>query len=397
MEVQEDKVIVMCQDGTFVNVPRKEHDMPVIGEFVSYRMKKSPLLHWNGKLALPLVSITAILLLVIFNYPFSPTNQQAYILAIDINPSMEVVLDEDFKVLDIVGLNEDANRVIADLDVEGKNIGTAINEIVVQLIDENYLSQDTSANVTTTLIDLQETDQGGLSKDADIVKELFSESFIKNHVSGNIEVYQEKEKYYQEAKGVSLSINSYRLYQQMIENEEEVELEEAQKKPIKELNQMAEKSKEIEKHKQKESTFSQDKKEKVQETEEEYQTPLNSKGNAIEKSTKSEPSKQQIKKKENIDKPENNKKSTAEKTQKSSVKASENELVPSQNEASPNSENKNESEAKDPASSISEEKQQNQHDPSSSKQGRAKAEDTRNKEKELPQQQVNEDKSNNKK
>ncbi len=238
MEVQEYQIVLMCDDGTFRNVPRDKHDIPVIGEYVTYRVKKSPLLQWNRKQVLPLVALAAILLVAIMNLSLFQPQQQVYLFAVDINPSMEISLDEDLHVIDINGLNDDANRVIKDLDVKGKPIDKVINDMVVRLKDEQYLSADTPAIITATWIGLQDH---SISNELRSVEKIFSHSLGENHVEAEMEVYVENEQYYKEAKEVNLSVNSYRLYQEMINDEVVVDINEVQNKSIKEIRQMAEK------------------------------------------------------------------------------------------------------------------------------------------------------------
>ncbi|MFD2655551.1 anti-sigma factor domain-containing protein [Gracilibacillus thailandensis] len=238
MEVQENQVVLMCDDGTFRNVPHDQHDIPAIGEYVTYRVKKSPLLLGNRKQVLPLVALAAILLFAIMNVSLFQPQQPAYLLAVDINPSMELSLDEDLDVIEITGLNEDANRVIKDLDVKGQDIDKVINEIVVRLKNDKYLSADTPAIITATWIELQDH---SISKDLRSVEEIFNHSLGENHVEAEMEVYVENEDYYKKAKEVDLSVNSYRMYQEMSNDEVEVDIKDVQNKSVKELRQIAEK------------------------------------------------------------------------------------------------------------------------------------------------------------
>ncbi|WP_208587535.1 anti-sigma-I factor RsgI family protein [Gracilibacillus suaedae] len=238
MEVQEHQIVLMCDDGTFCNVPHDQHDIPAIGEYVTYRVKKSPLLLGNRKQVLPLVALAAILLFAIMSVSLFQPQQPAYLLAVDINPSMEISLDEDLHVIDITGLNEDANLVMKGLDVKGKDIEKVINEIVVRLKNDKYLSADTPAIITATWIELQDH---SISNDSRSVEEIFNHSLGENHVEAEMEVYVENEHYYKKAKEVDLSVNSYRMYQEMSNGEEEVDIKDVQNKSLKELRQIAEK------------------------------------------------------------------------------------------------------------------------------------------------------------
>ncbi|MGP4040715.1 anti-sigma-I factor RsgI family protein [Gracilibacillus sp. D59] len=362
MEVQQHQIVLMCDDGTFRNVPREKHDMPVIGEYVTYRIKKAPLLQWNRKMVLPVVSLAAILLFIVMNGSFFQPNQQAYLLAIDINPSIEISLDEDFNVLDIVALNDDANRVIQDLDMEGQKIDKAINEIVVQLKEKQYLSKDTSAIVTTTLIDLQEKDKTE-SKKLLLVEEIFHHSFAQNQVGGEIEVYAENEQYYQEAKNVSLSVNSYRLYQQMTENKAEVDIEEVKNKTIKELRQMVEKAAEKSgetRNDQQENLSSSKNKEEAPEKNKNRSSQAKSRENSDNSGSEKEHSKQQVKENDGQNKSQNNGKAPNNEEKNQNEKIIKNKKTETKNESPANDKKKDNAMDKTPPNEILEKAEQNQ-------------------------------------
>lgn len=75
----------------------------------------------------------------------------AYV-TLDINPSIELAVDEDDIVVDAVTLNEDADIAYSDLNLTGKTIEDATENIVDAAIDLGYITEisDTNAvNVTS--------------------------------------------------------------------------------------------------------------------------------------------------------------------------------------------------------------------------------------------------------
>ncbi len=80
--------------------------------------------------------------------------QTQTLMTFEVNPSIEIILDEDDKVSSIAFLNEDAEIAFSDLDLEGLNIDEAIDLINDALIDTGYLDIDSEDNlITITLSD----------------------------------------------------------------------------------------------------------------------------------------------------------------------------------------------------------------------------------------------------
>jgi hypothetical protein len=85
----------------------------------------------------------------------------AYV-TLDINPSIELVVDENDMVVDSITLNEDADIAYSDLNLQGQNLDTATGEIVDTAIELGYITEisDTNAvNVTTYTEDESRRDE----------------------------------------------------------------------------------------------------------------------------------------------------------------------------------------------------------------------------------------------
>ncbi|WP_018931009.1 anti-sigma-I factor RsgI family protein [Gracilibacillus lacisalsi] len=377
MEVQENQVVLMCDDGTFRNVPHDQHDIPAIGEYVTYRVKKSPLLLGNRKQVLPLVALAAILLFAIMNVSLFQPQQPAYLLAVDINPSMELSLDEDLHVIEITGLNEDANRVIKDLDVKGQGIDKVINEIVVRLKNDNYLSADTPAIITATWIELQDH---SISNNSRSVEEIFNHSLGENHVEAEMEVYVESEDYYKKAKEVDLSVNSYRMYQEMSNDEVEVDIKDVQNKSVKELRQIAKKASERKNAERANSSSSPEKEEAAKNTKEETENS-SSKHNSSTSVPKKEDEKQSEKEKNGEENKQNAEQAPSKEEKHNSDKKRTNEKSRPEKSNSPSNDQKKQKKMEKPPSNEKPEKanpkpeKQEQRDPEIPKKAEEKAAD----------------------
>ncbi len=109
----------------------------------------------NKKIAL-LISILLILVASIFicfnknkiNIPNENLSKLAYII-IDINPSVELVVDDNDIVKEVVTLNNDADVAFYDVDLVDKSLDEATKEIIDTAIELGYiLNDDNVVNVT---------------------------------------------------------------------------------------------------------------------------------------------------------------------------------------------------------------------------------------------------------
>ncbi|MBK5445665.1 hypothetical protein [Peribacillus sp. TH24] len=101
-----------------------------------------------------MLSVTAALLILFSILPsYSSEHVSAY-MTIDVNPSIELELNDQLEVLKLTGLNEDGKLVINKLtNWKGKEIKTVTNRIVETTKKLGYLKGNKQIVVSTTLLD----------------------------------------------------------------------------------------------------------------------------------------------------------------------------------------------------------------------------------------------------
>lgn len=63
----------------------------------------------------------------------------AAIISMDINPSMEFSLDQDFRVIDVTGFNTESKALLKDITYQGKTIQELLNELLQEPAYASYL------------------------------------------------------------------------------------------------------------------------------------------------------------------------------------------------------------------------------------------------------------------
>lgn len=75
-------------------------------------------------------------------------------VSLDVNPSVEIKVNEKEKVVSVTALNEDGQQIIANMDFEGSSLEVTVNALVGSMLRQGYLS--VSAN--SVLISVESTD-----------------------------------------------------------------------------------------------------------------------------------------------------------------------------------------------------------------------------------------------
>lgn len=111
-----------------------------------------------------------------FGVKTPPSPEQGFAVYLDVNPSVELVLDKDERVMAFEALNEDAQLVMAEMELTGVTFKTALNAVIGGMYAKGYLtSEDNSVLVSVVGADEEDPD-GFLSAAAEQIKGVFGQS-----------------------------------------------------------------------------------------------------------------------------------------------------------------------------------------------------------------------------
>jgi hypothetical protein len=153
MEVDNRKATLLMKDGTFVTVKIPKGKTALVGrEYqASYFSERKRSLFMLPSLSLSAAALAAFLFLSGM-VPFGYQSAVAAYISFDINPSIEVGVDNEMKVVQIEAFNDDARAIIEEYDLsEAREL--QFIEFADQLIEayqsEGYLQSDRSMLITT--------------------------------------------------------------------------------------------------------------------------------------------------------------------------------------------------------------------------------------------------------
>lgn len=140
-------------------------------------------------------------------------------LSFDVNPSIEIIVDENDEVISVGLLNEDAEIALGNLDLEGLPAQEAIDRILEGLIETGYINVDSQENViTVTASDEARQDE---------VKAQVENNLSERGVGAAVFGGEMDEEYLQLAEEYDIGVGRARLISRAVEIDGELTFEEA--------------------------------------------------------------------------------------------------------------------------------------------------------------------------
>lgn len=117
----------------------------------------------NTKKVISAVAALAVVLGGFGAYKLLEEEKVASIVQLDINPSIELRVDDDGEVIQAVALNQDAESVLKGMKLRDLDVDTAVNAIVGSLLKQGYV--DELANSILITVEDDDTVRGAKLKD----------------------------------------------------------------------------------------------------------------------------------------------------------------------------------------------------------------------------------------
>lgn len=144
------------------------------------------------KVAAVAASLALILGLGLFAFSYFGSNDVASVVTLDVNPSIELQLDKDARVLQATALNEDAAKVLEGMDLKNTDLTTATNAIIGSLLKHGYLDQ--LANAILISVEDEDSARGArlqkeLSRDVDqlLTAASMNANVLSQYVSADVD------------------------------------------------------------------------------------------------------------------------------------------------------------------------------------------------------------------
>ncbi|WP_460267554.1 anti-sigma factor domain-containing protein [Bacillus luti] len=149
MDIKKRSVVVLTPNGEFITFKRKEYSY-MIGEEVSFNEQEQRASRFSIPSFLkPASLLGACFLCVLLFFHNQPEEKVFAYVSVDINPSLEVSVTKDLRVIDLRACNDDGRRILKELKRwENKNLQDVIRTIIKQSQEDKYLTNDKQVILT---------------------------------------------------------------------------------------------------------------------------------------------------------------------------------------------------------------------------------------------------------
>lgn len=157
MEVDERFLTLLTPEGEFLKAHKQKQDY-VIGQEIQfspvseYSKRKSLFFHTFPGKALT-AAIFAIMIGVVSFIPFSGSNDVYAYMSIDVNPSIELAVNDELEVVDIEAYNSEGQHIISKLENWKKLDVTTVTTYIIEEIKKQGFFQNHNKVLITTVYD----------------------------------------------------------------------------------------------------------------------------------------------------------------------------------------------------------------------------------------------------
>ena len=203
MELKKDYAIVMNDDGGMEKILIKPGMS--VGQKIFYFeediVKVSAQKNFRYSSFMKSFGSIAALFLIVFTFFYNYSINKTYaIVSLDINPSIQIEVDNNQKILNVKGMNDDG-RNIDFTGVKGKNINDGIKVIKDILVEKDYLT-----NNRDVLVGFAFVKNGDETVYEDSIKDAVLANFDKENITY---IKAEDKKDVEEAKEQGISLGRY--------------------------------------------------------------------------------------------------------------------------------------------------------------------------------------------
>lgn len=166
------------------------------------------------------------------------------VINLDVNPSVQLEVNENKKVLSAKGINEDGNTILSGMEqdgvtLKGKELDEAVNALVLAMVEEGYLSEENNS----ILVSVNNSDEG---KSEEIKSQLLTcveDALSENGIDGAIlgQNITDNEKISEIAEQYGISEGKAILIEKIIGNNPQLSYDNLAELNIHDLSLLAEK------------------------------------------------------------------------------------------------------------------------------------------------------------
>ena len=193
----------------------------------------------NSKIFAGLAAAAACLALAFGINWYASAGRVAAHVSLDVNPSIQLDLNRKERVLKANALNEDAEIILKDMDLEGVEAETAVNAVIGSMMKNGYVGEDANS----ILISVESKDQDEAAKLRQKLSQTAQQSMQQDQVEAAVlsQVIQMDDDLVEKANEYNISLGKAQLARQLAKQNAALRFEELAQRPVNDLNLLSEK------------------------------------------------------------------------------------------------------------------------------------------------------------
>jgi hypothetical protein len=227
VSIKKGNCIVVTPDGTYEKVPLPSREVQV-GEEVTYNRVRFPA---ELKPVLMAASFLLVLLSSILLYQANLNPVAAYV-TLDMNSSLEILVDRNLMVIDMLCLDEDAARLVKPGEYQGKSLNDAISGVIDKAVEHNYIKLDEENLIVSTVSRVK---AGAKTVDPKAIYKVVEESVVSKDRKVQVKVYTTSDDIRKKANNAGISSGKYLIFEQIKKNGKPVKIDDVKKNSVKNL------------------------------------------------------------------------------------------------------------------------------------------------------------------
>ena len=165
---------------------------------------------------------------------YTASTAVASTVSIDVNPSIEIEVNKDRKVLSVIPKSEDAKEVVGNMDFKGADLEVAVNALLGSMISKGYLSEIANS----ILVSVDNADPATAADLQDLLMEEINEMVSSDTFTGAIlgQTISNDEELTELAEKYGITLSKAQLIKQITTQNPTLKFEELVQLTINELN-----------------------------------------------------------------------------------------------------------------------------------------------------------------
>ncbi len=209
LEKHKNSITVLTGDGAFQTLKYKGD--AEVGEEIQLPVQ-SRATFW--RIGASVAAVVLLALMGIFGWNAWQPRTAVAMISLDINPSLQLTVDQKGEVLELESLNSEAEQLVTGLSLKGKSWGEALNEIIQKSVALNYLSEEENwvvVGYSSAAPDQKEPSAKSSTINTEAITQQVQQAVHEQGLKPTVAVYELTSEQKKQAEETGLTLGEYAL------------------------------------------------------------------------------------------------------------------------------------------------------------------------------------------